>query len=39
MFAEIAELSRMAEDLGYLPLDQVKQMLQRFGKEILPHYV
>jgi len=26
-------------DQGYLPLDQVKRMLQRFGKEILPHYV
>jgi len=26
-------------DQGYLPLEQVKRMLQRFGKEILPHYV
>jgi len=26
-------------DQGYLPLAQVKLMLQRFGKEILPHYV
>jgi len=26
-------------DQGYLPLEQVKHMLQRFGKEILPHYV
>ena len=26
-------------DQGYLPLEQVKKMLQRFGKEILPHYV
>jgi hypothetical protein len=26
-------------DQGYLPLEQVKQMLKRFGKEILPHYV
>ena len=25
-------------DQGYLPLEQVKQMLKRFGKEILPHY-
>jgi alkanesulfonate monooxygenase SsuD/methylene tetrahydromethanopterin reductase-like flavin-dependent oxidoreductase (luciferase family) len=26
-------------DQGYAPLEQVKQMLRRFGKEILPHYV
>lgn len=26
-------------DQGYLPLEQVKQILKRFGKEILPHYV
>ena len=26
-------------DQGYLPLEQVKQMLRRFGKEILPHYL
>jgi hypothetical protein len=26
-------------DQGYLPLEQVKHMLKRFGKEILPHYV
>lgn len=26
-------------DQGYLPLEQVKQMLHRFGKEILPHYL
>ena len=26
-------------DQGYLPLEQVKRMRQRFGKEILPHYV
>ena len=25
-------------DQGYAPLDQVKQMLKRFGKEILPYY-
>lgn len=25
-------------DQGYAPLEQVKQMLKRFGKEILPHY-
>lgn len=26
-------------DQGYAPLEQVKQMLRRFGKEILPPYV
>jgi len=26
-------------DQGYLPLDTVKHLLQRFGKEILPHYL
>jgi len=26
-------------DQGYLPLEQGKRMLQRFGKEVLPHYV
>jgi hypothetical protein len=26
-------------DQGYLPLDQVKHMRKRFGKEILPHYL
>ena len=26
-------------DQGYLPLDDMKRMLERFGKNILPHYV
>jgi hypothetical protein len=26
-------------DQGYLPLEQVKKMLQRFGKEIVLHYL
>jgi alkanesulfonate monooxygenase SsuD/methylene tetrahydromethanopterin reductase-like flavin-dependent oxidoreductase (luciferase family) len=25
-------------DQGYLPLDDVKRMVERFGKEIIPHY-
>ena len=26
-------------DQGYLPLDEMKRMLERFGKNILPHYI
>ena len=26
-------------DLGYLPLDDVKRMLERFGREVMPHYL
>ena len=26
-------------DQGYLPLDDMKRMLERFGKNILPHYI
>ena len=25
-------------DQGYLPLDEVKRVLERFGNEVLPHY-
>ncbi len=25
-------------DQGYLPLEDVRRMLERFGEEILPHY-
>lgn len=26
-------------DQGYLPLDDVKRMLERFGREVMPHYL
>lgn len=32
-------LAATLSDQEYVPLGQVKQMLIRFGKEILPHYV
>jgi len=26
-------------DQGYLPLDEVRRQLERFGKEVMPHYM
>jgi len=26
-------------DQGYLPLDDMKRMLERFGREVMPHYL
>ena len=26
-------------DQGYLPLDDMKRMLERFGREVMPHYM
>jgi len=26
-------------DQGYLPLDDMKRMLERFGKQVMPHYL
>ena len=26
-------------DQGYLPLDEVRRQLERFGREVMPHYL